>query len=40
VDLAAAALQLVLRMERELDRGLRGRCHTWIVGAPSAGRKT
>jgi hypothetical protein len=40
VDLAAAALQLVLGTERELDRGLCGLCHTRIVGVPATRRKT
>ena len=40
VDLAAAALHLVLRMERKLGLCLQGLFHAWIVGASATRRKT
>jgi hypothetical protein len=40
VDLAAPALHLVLRMERELAGCLHGLFHDWIVGAVDLSRKT
>jgi len=36
----AAALHLVLRVERKLGRSLERLFHAWIVGAPAPLRKT